>query len=257
MDRRINKNKGIYLVLFNVIRSNKEDIIIYNYIKYNEIFLNCLCAFLMVEQHSSLRFFDHNFGNNYFFILDKDLSYNNNNNISLNYISDYSYKYNEKLKKLYNESNLLPPLSLIDFFKEIIDGQLIIKNKSEISILISSIIKKKSLKNIFECISDLEQQKIKFINYNYKSIYNLINKFVFVVSDLETLKSYLKKLGHNSINEGPQAYRGSINSMNHILITLDRNFRNSMYKHNKKFNNKISKDKFSFSNIHINIGNVR
>jgi hypothetical protein len=105
-----------------------------------------------------------------------------------------------------------------------VDGKLIIKNKLEISNIISNVIKKKNFKDIFKYISNLEPEKIKFIvrsNYNYYNIYNFINKFIFVVSDLESLKDNLKKLGHKSINEGPQKYKGSINSMNHILIILD------------------------------------
>jgi len=262
ISRDINKKKGIYLVVFNVLKMKKENVIIYNYIKYNDVFINCLCAYLLIEQHSSLRFNDNNLGNNYFFVLDKDII-NLYEISSLNFLEKYSYKYDIKLKNLYENNNKLPPLSIVDLFKEIENGKLLIKNNKEISNIINSIIKIKNLKDISNSTSNLELDNLNSIlknNFHYKKTYNLLNKFIFVVSDLENLKDEIKNLGHNSINAGPNKYRGSINSMNHILINIDRDFRNSMYRHNLKFNEikeRITKDKFSFANIHINMGNIR
>jgi hypothetical protein len=62
------------------------------------------------------------------------------------------------------------------------------------------------------------------------------------------------------INAGPQKWRGQVSSINNKLLCLDVDFRNSLYNHSvyhSALNKPIPKDRFSFKNIHMNLGNVR
>jgi len=101
-------------------------------------------------------------------------------------------------------------------------------------------------------------------NNNLVSDLNVINSCLFVVSDLNIFIKNLKVKGYE-INEGPQKWRGQVNSINNFLSSLDIDFRNSLYRHNQyhvkhhKIHESLSlaKSKFYFINIHQNICGVR
>ena len=104
---------------------------------------------------------------------------------------------------------------------------------------------------------------VKDVDYNIEP-FNIINGCCFVVRDMENFIEPVKNKGYN-INAGPQAYRGRVNSINNFLSILDMEYRKSLYNHNNYhtlrvnvyIGLKLSKDKFSFNNIHMNIGGVR
>lgn len=90
-------------------------------------------------------------------------------------------------------------------------------------------------------------------------ISNLVSRSFFLVSDLKGLVNQIEKLEFK-VNQGPQSKRGQSSSINNTIHCFDLDFRNSMLRHNKYFhkNNQgievIYSDKFSYSNIHINLG---
>lgn len=101
----------------------------------------------------------------------------------------------------------------------------------------------------------------KSINNQDFSKLNIYNKCIFFVSDITKLKALLEEKGF-TCNQGPQQFRGQINSMFSALSIIDKQFRDSMYNH-VSFHHKIiygysmPKSKFSFKNVHINLGSSR
>jgi len=93
---------------------------------------------------------------------------------------------------------------------------------------------------------------------------SIVNSCLFVVNDLNKFLGDIRKKGY-SINGGPQRCRSEINSLKSFLSSLDIDFRESLYNHNNYHVDKgtiresewLPKEKFSYRNIHMNIGNVR
>jgi hypothetical protein len=92
-------------------------------------------------------------------------------------------------------------------------------------------------------------------------IFNPLSHFIFVVSDLNdlthTIKNEYEEL--KSVNTGSQKFRGSTSYLNNILSRLDKDFRDSMFNHNLKYygQKSLRKTKFSYKNIHNNLGYAR
>jgi hypothetical protein len=95
--------------------------------------------------------------------------------------------------------------------------------------------------------------------------FSVLNSTLFIVKDLEDL---IKQVGNKGfvINQGPQKWRGQINSMNSFQGGLDMDYRESLYNHYdyhsgnldpSLYTCKLGRKHFSFLNIHKNIGNVR
>ena len=93
------------------------------------------------------------------------------------------------------------------------------------------------------------------------------NRLLFVVHDKTALLKNISDKGY-ILTQGPQAWRGQINSMNSFLNHLDVNYRNSLYNHSMLHYSKgnldnswkdetLTKKHFSFRNIHQNLGNTR
>jgi hypothetical protein len=105
-----------------------------------------------------------------------------------------------------------------------------------------------------------------FFNNNVK-LANPFNKLLFVVQDKETLLKNISDKGYN-VNQGPQQWRGQINSINSFLNYLDVDYRKSLYNHSRLHYSKdnidkswkdeiLTKEHFTFRNIHQNLGNVK
>jgi hypothetical protein len=71
-----------------------------------------------------------------------------------------------------------------------------------------------------------------------------------------------------TISQGPKPWRGQINSINSFLNYLDVDYRNSLYNHSQLHyskgnldsswkNETLTKEHFTFRNIHQNIGNIK
>lgn len=112
----------------------------------------------------------------------------------------------------------------------------------------------------------------KFINNkivinNNVELTNPFNKLLFVVKDKEALIKSIFDKGY-TISQGSKQWRGQINSINSFLNYLDTDYRNSLYNHSKLHYNKgnidnswkdeiLTKEHFTFRNIHQNLGNIR
>ncbi len=96
---------------------------------------------------------------------------------------------------------------------------------------------------------------------------NPFNRILFVVHDKQALLKNISDKGY-TVTQGPQAWRGQINSINNFLNYLDVDYRKSLYNHsilhyskdnldNSWKDETLTKKHFSFRNIHQNLGNVR
>ena len=122
---------------------------------------------------------------------------------------------------------------------------------------------KEFAKEIFNSIDNYEK-----LFYNLKDIeversFNIINGCLFVVKDLNLFINSLTAKGL-SVNCGPQPLRGQVNYITNFLTCIDQDFIRVLYNHNY-YHSRIGKidkrywltrDKFSFKNIHLNIGRV-
>lgn len=91
------------------------------------------------------------------------------------------------------------------------------------------------------------------------SHHNLLNSCLFVFINLDNFIKNVEDKGYN-INCGAQKLRGQIGCLSSQLNCIDYYFRKALYNHNLQHGNiyrLIPKDRFSFNNIHMNLGNVR
>ena len=83
-------------------------------------------------------------------------------------------------------------------------------------------------------------------------------------------EALLKNVFHKcyTISQGSKQWRSQINSINSFLNYLDTDYRKSLYNHSKLHYNKgnldnswkdeiLTKEHFTFRNIHQNLGNIR
>jgi hypothetical protein len=93
------------------------------------------------------------------------------------------------------------------------------------------------------------------------------NRLLFVVHDKEALLKNISDKGY-IVTQGPQAWRGQINSISSFLNYIDTDYRNSLYNHSMLHYSKgnldnnwkdetLTRKHFSFRNIHQNLGNTR
>ena len=115
------------------------------------------------------------------------------------------------------------------------------------------------------CSDKFNNNKILF-NSDIK-LNDPFNRMLFVVHDKEALLKIISDKGY-IVTQGPQPWRGQINSINNFLNYLDVDYRKSLYNHSMLHYSKGNLDKswkdetltrkhFSFRNIHQNLGNVR
>ena len=115
-------------------------------------------------------------------------------------------------------------------------------------------------KIIYDTIcSDKFTNKKIFFNKDVK-LTNPFNKMLFVAKDKEALLKNISDKGY-VVNQGPQQWRGQINSINSFLNYLDVDYRESLYNHSKFHYSKgnldrswkyemLTKEHFTFRNIH-------
>jgi hypothetical protein len=180
-------------------------------------------------------------------------------------------KYNLKqdnllLKNIMDENYILDLKSLVEFSSSL----LYVSDYEKMTCLLDSSFNK----NYYEyskiiyntiCPDKFTNNKI-FINNDVK-LTNPFNKILFVVQDKETLLKNISNKGY-VVNQGPQYWRGQINSINSFLNHLDVDYRKSLYNHSTLHYSKgnldnswkdetLTKKHFTFRNIHHNLGNIK
>ena len=241
-----NNNDYVYMVIFNKVKNKNKDIIIYNYIPYNKVFLKLLYIYIEIEQLSSMTLDSIN--KDFFFIIDSSLMKECDDIKSNCEFNDHSMEI----------------INFIHLMKLEVKGKLLDFNYKDMGNLIKWLNDKNEV-SIFNLLT-AGKSTIDYQSEGY--LFNYISKFLFLVSDLDT---FIKSIHDNvdiDINQGPQKDRGRINYISHTLIHLDKAFRDSLYNHNREYvesaginqdiyDRYIPRSMFSFRNIHINMGKVR
>ena len=249
------------IVLIRVL-NNETKTIIYNYIFYPEVFNSALLYFLLEKKDFKNSLLYTEWGD-YLTIINHNEHVKNR--LYFNEMSDYFIKWLE-YKGLYSDieiNNYVDLYSLINVLTCVADYNTISdmidlaikKNHRDFA---TKIFDNKNIYNPFDRTFKLN------INNNDEGNVNIINGCLFVVENLNTLIAKIRAKGY-IINAGPQKWRGQVNSMNNFLTCLDIDFRYSLYKHNQYhvINNgldikySLTKSKFSYRNIHQNIGGVK
>lgn len=255
------KKEYFYVVIFNFIKNkNGEETLIYNYVEYNSIFKKCFYIYTLLEQMSLLIHYNNNIGSkNYFIIEDKLIKDESNYNINIEE-EFFSRELRRKNSEKYDF-----PINIIDLLKILTKGKLFSYNYKDLSYFLHLMYNRdiSGLLNLIPSNDLAENLKDTTKEYFGKSILlNPLSRLIFVVSDLEKFLLEVRNSGFKNLNQGPQKHRGSGSYINYTLTNLDRDFRIAMYKHNTHFHlngraNYIHKNKFSYKNIHINLGNKR
>lgn len=260
LSNKNNHNNFVYLVVFDTIKKGNSHVLVYNYTEYNAIFLHLLYVYAILEQ-KSLSWSRKGFiASDYFFVVDKELRN------KYPFLSQYDHLLNNDYD-LYN--NIW--INFVHLVKTEVKGNLIHLDFEDMGKLIKNLLSKNSeeiLKILDKKIS-LEEvyEKIKYLHK--ERTYNYLSRFLFLVSDLQGFINSIKenKVDEN-VNQGHRTSRGKHSRMNHILDSIDKGFRISMFNHNRKYlqdfvdsNEKyqryIPKSCFSWDNIHTNLSRYR
>ena len=258
----VKQQQGVYLVIVRAL-NNENNVLIYNYLYYPLVLSYPLMVFLSGKNDYQNSLLYSEWGD--FLTVISSSLHNDEVTDRLSYNTN-----NERLSVFLGSGK----------------RDIIISNYSDLYLLINRLISISSLDEIVSMITlahnrnYVDFSKLIFDNKLYTKLLNhniefrldtnstekidILNSTVFVVSDLELLVEKVRARGF-VFNTGPQKWRGQVNSMNNFLTSLDIDYRNSLYKHNQyhvAMNNisssyALSKSKFSYRNIHQNLGGVR
>lgn len=245
-----NKNDvSLYLVFIRIL--NKEDKkLVYNYVSYNLLFMMPLMMFLLNRQKYNAEYFSE--WGRYFVVLQNSTV----EEAKADFLKQLSFNDDYIKKDLYNPGKDMLSVDPFTFLNSLTYKTC----PRHMSNLIDLSFKKAFGEYLKEVLYPTPLYEV-FKNNVDSNIehHNLLNSCLFLVLDLNVFKTEIESKGY-SINEGPKKWRGQIGALSSQINCLDRDFRKALYQHNlfHSWNYKpISKDRFSFNNIHMNLGNVR
>ena len=245
-----------YMVMIKVLNKDSKSLV-YNYISYSTLFNYTFLHYFATrslylrniyrEPSSLLTLYDTDITPGYnpddklhFF---KELGYLKDIDFSKN-----TYRYDKSNEGVFRFINKLSLTITVDYMPVLVDLAMN-KNYKDFSKQVLNTIKGHEL--FIENVS------------NTQSI-NVIDCCLFAVKNLDQFVEGINKLGYN-INTGPQKLRGHVNSIQNSLCMLDAEYRKSLYTHHRHHvaignvdsSYRLNKDKFSFKNIHSNLGGVK
>lgn len=256
----LNINK-FYVVMVRVL-NNESKVLVYNYISYPYMFFFTFLTFITTRNiHSSINTHIHRQADDFLSIFQDRLNISD--------VKDKLFISKESLdieKVLSNLSHFPHIVTKVEIFK-LINRLIMLVNLDSISKLTCLAITKNYKIFVKEILGSLDGYPtlVKYLDDddNDKSL-SIINGCIFVVEDIEKFIEAIKKHNYN-INTGPQKHRGQVNSMNNNLSMLDMEYRKSLYNHNNyhavrgniSSMFKLNRQKFSFNNIHMNLGETK
>lgn len=264
------KRKGIYLVCFRRLNNN-TNILIYNYIYYDIEFGVSIIAYILLRDYYIKNFGYKNWGH-YLVVLDNQfLNINIVNNHYL-FLSNSKERIGININLLFNdEIKALTKLrggSIIcmDFVINLITKLIYVGNYNIMNNILYTAFNKNYLDFVHIILGSFYNVNPDKFIVGKITYPNILNSILFVVEDLNLL---LKNIDRKNfiINQGPQSWRGQINSMSSFLSYLDNDYRDSLYNHYNYHEEtgslyhlsslKLSRKSFSFTNINQNLGNIR
>lgn len=249
-----NLNLGVYLVRIGIVNKNSNTLV-YSYMYYPDLFLKTLLVYIAFRYENINEIYKE-YGDN-LVVIDKAF-YPNDNPINL-FMDErtknifYNMKENNwNMDEILDFTNRLMVIANYDKMWLLLD---LAYNKCYIELMKEILNSEPYYYNMIELVFNKFREEITF---------NMVNKCLFVVSDLNLFIKGIRNKGYN-ISEGPQKWRGQISYINNFLSYLDMDYRNSLYNHNRFHVNigtidpmyYLPRNKFSFKNIHMDLGNVR
>ncbi len=253
-----NTNK-FYLLMIRVLNKDSRSLV-YNYISYPYIFYYTFMYFLCNRSKLMAKGVYKEPGH-FLSVIDK---YLDSNPVEDKLIFSKTLINLEKLVD--NIKNSYYPITNTEILM-LITRLVIHTDTRSMSGLVDLALKKDHKSFVQETLGSLDNyhiiDRVLRINKSIEPI-NIINGCAFIVKDLDKFILYVRDNNYN-LNAGPQPLRGQVNSINHSLSILDMDYRNSLYNHNNYHcysqyapaTLKLSRDKFSYNNIHMNLGGVR
>jgi hypothetical protein len=268
-----NKPNGLskfdfYIVSFRVVLNKDNNggyksVLVYNYLPYNVIFSDVLLQYLITKHRFSNSITFEQYGN-FYTIIDDNIG---SSNELITEIKASPNKYNEHLNYNSEINNMYEHLDNLDYSKKFVT----ITDINNMYNLLNLLYNKDYENFIFSYLKSVKvKDNIDFnpnqlnLDLNIDIDVNLLNSCLFIIKDLEAFIGIIKKNNIEiGVNQGPQPRRGCHTTMHNFHSYLDVDFRNCMYKHNTRFSENYSKklflykNRFSYQNIHMNLGNVR
>jgi len=269
----IKNQKGIYLVLFRRL-NNESNVLVYNYLFYPSCFATLINIFLLRKNDFNNSLVYSEWGD-FFTSIELEAIYDESNlNSNKSDLSKlFVNQYNNYLTKLINREGISSDyvMSSYNDLLAFVNKMNYCTDKDSMSALIDLACNKdykKFVSLIFDNQNIFDLSKKKF-SWDYTKLdsnvdINILNGSLFVVDDLNSLIKNVVNKGY-IVNQGPQKFRGQVNSMNNFLTCIDIDFRSSLYRHNV-FHVKrgtisssfaLNKSHFSYRNIHQNISGVK
>ena len=271
------KPKGIYVVAFRVIKNKGSNVLVYNSVYYDELFTSFMLKFLLCNYESHERRSYNSYKNN-FFVLDPNVLGSNTDNDLLLKVKDYfKHTYYKTIHDIHINIYQLGIYNTYDYFRYLskVKDTMLLGDNNKMSRLIEQALQK-NLKGFLNEITDnyfkTVENRLKHDTANNN--FNMINRCIFVIRDLDSLLTFLRN-NRLDVIAGPKNLRDCINSLTSCLSLFDSDFRYALYTHNLYHSSqssfsqdpslgasyigvkKLGISKFSFKNIHMNLGNAR
>ena len=263
----INKPLGVYLVMFKVLNNN-SNILVYNYVYYPYVFTDYILGYFISKADFKKGITIEEWGD-YFTFIDEELGYSEKAHV----LKTKFAAFNEYLIDMPEYTgNIKDYLILLNILKKLTFVCNVNRMASSVRLAFNS--------SYYEFFSEFENlfdfynkhwgyvghgPAVSYFHYRNEILKTFVPQyFVFVVKDLVSLLSSMENKGF-SVNQGPQSFRGRVNSISHELTCIDFDIRKSLYNHYQNHINKknisvtsnLKRECFSFKNIHNRIGGTR
>lgn len=264
---------GVYLVMFRKIIVKNKPSLVYNYIFYIDLFTDLLLLYLITKH----KFIESNtckdWGDFYTFI---DINLGSNKELihklktSPKEYNEYLFPYGyDTIQEREQQDEIEQYLEFVDRSKKLVT----IINNNDMPYFLCLLLNNDPLKFLLSVSQSVVIEDNKCYTDNLMDDINLLNKCLFIVKDINVFINKVnedvnKNRDENNkiiVSEGPTRFRGQTSSISGFLYSLDKDFRDNLYAHNRfhikrrniSYENIISKSSFSFQNIHENLGNNR
>lgn len=252
--------KGIYLVMFRVLNL-KTKVLVYNYVYYPNFFLQTLLVYLARRSSTISSIVAREWGE-HTCIVDSSLHdlLHTTGKLDLNLLNpQLTQILSDVGDSIHFATDWESTFRIINKLTYSCDYNLMFK--------LIDLATKKDYKGfameIFNSINNYEKLFNNLKDVEVERPFNIINACLFVVKDLNLFINNLTVKGL-SVNCGPQPLRGQVNSITNFLTCIDQDYRRALYNHNNYHTRTgsidikylLTRDKFSFKNVHLNIGRV-
>jgi len=256
-----NTNK-FYFVMIRVLNKDSRSLV-YNYISYPYVFYYTFIYFLCCRSKLMITNSVYKEPGHFLSVIDESLDGEpTEDKLTLSKVLFNLDKLTDNITNSYS------PITTTDILR-LVTRLAIHTDIRSMSRLVDLALKKDYETFVQEILGSLDNYHIISRIFSFdKSIepFSIINGCAFVVKDLDKLILCVRDINYN-LNAGPQPLRGQVNSINNSLSILDMEYRKSLYNHNNYHSKlseaysvplpKLNRDKFSFNNIHMNLGGVR